>query len=123
MLLKISIILLCVCAEVHARADDNDSDKDGLPDFQEVHKYLTDPHERESDGDGVPDGDWHERREYAYTIRSVVKVMRPCNTAIVDDDYQGERAPGTGGSGARAAGTGDHGAWGADRMKQDTVKC
>ena len=55
--------------------DDIDSDGDGLSDFQEVHKYLTDPNEKDSDGDGKNDDDWDERREYQYTIRSVVRVM------------------------------------------------
>ena len=54
-----------------------DRDGDGLSDFQEVHKYLTDPNKKDSDNDGKPDGDWLERREYQYTIRSVVQVMKP----------------------------------------------
>ena len=39
-----------------------DSDGDGLSDFDEIHKYLTDPAKKDSDGDGTPDGDWNERR-------------------------------------------------------------
>jgi len=54
-----------------------DRDGDGLSDFDETHKYGTDPAKADSDGDGKPDGDWSERREYAYTVRSVVRVMRP----------------------------------------------
>ena len=65
-----------------------DSDSDGLSDFHETHKYFTDPLTSDSDGDGIPDSDWRERREYAYTIRSVVKVLRPCDPAVVTDDYQ-----------------------------------
>ena len=53
-------------------AQDPDRDGDGLSDFHEQHKYLTDPDAVDSDGDGTPDGDWFERREYTYTVRSVV---------------------------------------------------
>ena len=35
----------------------------GLSDFQEIHKYRTDPAKVDSDGDGVLDGEWRERRE------------------------------------------------------------
>jgi hypothetical protein len=72
-------------------ASDWDSDHDGLSDYQETHKYRTDPKKKDSDGDGLPDGDWHERREYAYSVRSVVKVMRPCNLDAINDDYQDAR--------------------------------
>jgi hypothetical protein len=37
---------------------DPDGDGDGLSDFQEVHKYLTDPVKADSDGDGKADGGW-----------------------------------------------------------------
>lgn len=74
-----------------ASAGESDADGDGLSDFQETHKYRTNPREADSDGDGTPDGDWHERREYAYSIRSVVKVLRPCNTQVVNDDFQDAR--------------------------------
>ncbi len=76
-------MLVSICC-----ASDCDSDHDGLSDFQEIHKYRTNPKEKDSDGDGLPDGDWHERREYAYSIRSVMKVMRPCNLETINDDYQ-----------------------------------
>ena len=59
-----------------------DSDGDGLSDFHERHKYLTDPSNADSDRDGVPDGDWLERREFQYTIRSVVQVMRPRHARV-----------------------------------------
>ena len=88
-------IVLTVCLQVvlssMALADDLDSDRDGLSDYWEVHKYLTDPQKKDSDGDGVPDGDWHERREYTYSIRSVVKIIRPVNVEVINDDYQDVR--------------------------------
>jgi hypothetical protein len=68
-----------------------DSDRDGLSDFDEVHKYLTDPKKADSDGDGIPDGDWNERREYAYTVRAVIDVMAPFDVASMNDDYQDVR--------------------------------
>src|SRR5579863_6842369 len=74
-----------------ASAADPDSDGDGLSDFQEVHKYFTDPKSADSDGDGIPDGDWHERREYSYSIRMVLKVLRPCDYFVAGDDYQDAR--------------------------------
>ncbi|MBK8099631.1 MAG: hypothetical protein IPK26_21195 [Planctomycetes bacterium] len=65
-----------------------DRDNDGLSDFAEQHKYRTDPGQRDSDGDGIPDGDWRERREYQYTVRVVAQVMKPVTPAFLDDDYQ-----------------------------------
>src|SRR5262245_52226098 len=67
------------------------ADKDGLSDFDEVHKYLTDPRKADSDGDGIPDGDWNERREYAYSVRAVMDVMAPFDVASMNDDYQDVR--------------------------------
>ncbi|HKE00495.1 MAG TPA: transglutaminase domain-containing protein, partial [Planctomycetota bacterium] len=73
------------------QVDDVDTDGDGLSDFQEIHKYFTDPKSADSDGDGVPDGDWNERREYAYTVRTVVQVLRPVTPDVFCDDYQDAR--------------------------------
>ncbi|MCZ6573951.1 MAG: hypothetical protein O7C98_12405, partial [Planctomycetota bacterium] len=70
---------------------DSDTDGDGLSDFQERHKYFTDPDKADSDGDGIPDGDADERREYTYTVRTVVQVMRPVDDPPVPDDYQDAR--------------------------------
>jgi hypothetical protein len=71
--------------------DDPDADGDGLSDFQEVHKYFTDPGKASTSGDGVSDGDWGRRREFTYTVRSVVKVMPPVHVEALDDDYQDAR--------------------------------
>lgn len=70
---------------------DPDKDGDGLSDFHETYKHGTDPSKADSDGDGVPDGDWLERREYEYTIRSVVQVMKPVTPEYLTDDYQDAR--------------------------------
>ena len=72
-------------------ATDLDSDGDGLSDFQERHKYGTDQQSADSDGDGTSDGDWDERREYAYTVRTVVRVVRPADVAAANDDFQDAR--------------------------------
>ena len=69
---------------------DPDSDGDGLSDFQEVHKYRTDPANADSDGDGVPDGDRDERREFTYTVRTRVRVVPPVDVSAIDD-YQDAR--------------------------------
>ncbi len=68
-----------------------DTDGDGLSDDQEVHKYRTDPRKFSTAGDGVSDGDWRRRREFTYTVRSVVKIMPPVNEACLNDDYQDAR--------------------------------
>jgi len=65
-----------------------DSDGDGLSDFQEVHRYLTNPAKRDSDDDGEPDGDWNERREYTYSVRSILRLMPPLDKNDLSDDYQ-----------------------------------
>ncbi len=72
-------------------AGDPDADRDGLSDFQELHKYCTDPKKADSDGDGVADGDWDERREYSYSVRAVMHVMAPFDVASMNDDYQDVR--------------------------------
>jgi hypothetical protein len=80
-----------------ARADDPvagidpDTDGDGLPDFQEVHKYRTDPRKKDTAGEGVPDGDWQQRREFTYSVRAVLRVMPPYNLPALTDDYQDVR--------------------------------
>ncbi len=84
-------ILLLVAAVRPASADEPDRDKDGLPDFQEIHKYCTDPGSADSDGDGTPDGDWSERREYTYSVRTILRVLPPINAATLCDDYQDGR--------------------------------
>lgn len=83
------IALTCLAPVVLAQ--DPDSDGDGLSDFQERHKYGTDPARADSDGDGAPDGGWDERREYAYTVRSVIQVLRPVTLDVLCDDYQDAR--------------------------------
>src|SRR5687767_6381784 len=74
-----------------AVAQDRDTDGDGLSDFLELYKYGTDPAKADSDGDGTPDGDWLERREFTYTVRSVVQVMKPVTPEYLNDDYQDAR--------------------------------
>ena len=86
MRIAIVFVLLLACA---AWAADPDRDGDGLSDFQERHKYFTDPDKADSDGDGIPDGDADERREYTYTVRTVVQVMRPVDDPPAADLQRG----------------------------------
>lgn len=69
-----------------------DSDGDGLSDFDEVHKYRTDPKKSDSDGDGKPDGAEGERREFTYSIRCVVEHLPPA--VAVSDAWQDARVLG-----------------------------
>src|SRR5262245_63032189 len=80
-----------VVALAGPRAEDPDSDGDGLPDFHEVHKYRTDPNQKDTAGQGVPDGDWQQRREFTYSVRAVIRVMPPYNLQALTDDYQDVR--------------------------------
>lgn len=73
------------------RAGDPDRDRDGLSDFAEIHKHLTDPANADSDGDGRSDGDWEERREFAYTVRSVMRLLEPVSEEALTDDQQDGR--------------------------------
>jgi hypothetical protein len=72
-----------------ALLQDPDADGDGLSDLAEAHKYLSDPTRADSDGDGKPDGEWDERREFAYTVRSVIQVLPPAQA--LSEDYQDAR--------------------------------
>jgi hypothetical protein len=83
--------MLVLVAGLALVLQDADTDGDGLSDIHERGKYLTDPAKAVSDGDGTPDGDWHERREYAYTVRAVLQVMPPCNLREMNDDFQDAR--------------------------------
>ncbi|MGH7347532.1 MAG: hypothetical protein ACREK4_21680, partial [Candidatus Rokuibacteriota bacterium] len=74
-----------------AENDDRDSDGDGLSDFQEIHKYRTDPFRADSDGDGAPDGAWEERREFAYSIRILMEILRPLDVQAMNTDDQDAR--------------------------------
>jgi transglutaminase superfamily protein len=83
--------LLPLATPALAQPPDPDADRDGLSDFQETHKYFTDPKSADSDKDGIPDGDWEERREFAYTVRSIVHVLPPVTGDVLCDDYQDAR--------------------------------
>ena len=79
--------LLLLCAVALGVADE-DADGDGLSDFHEVHKYFTNPNKADSDDDGIPDGDMNERREWTYSIRTVIRVMEPISEDALLDDFQ-----------------------------------
>jgi transglutaminase-like putative cysteine protease len=65
-----------------ARPAETDSDGDGLSDYAELHKYFTDPHK------ATPA---EQRKEFTYTITSVLQIAKPFNAADMNDDYQDAR--------------------------------
>lgn len=86
--------LFAAALTFHASASaqtDKDSDGDGLSDFAEAHKYFTNPALPDSDGDGRQDGLPAERREYSYSVRTVIRVMKPYDLIAMNDDYQDAR--------------------------------
>jgi hypothetical protein len=89
-----SWILIGLLLASPAWGEGPDSDGDGLSDFQEIHKYGSDPRKFSTAGDGVSDGDWDRRREFAYSVRSVIRVMEPVDVACLNDDYQDARVLG-----------------------------
>jgi len=89
--MELSCLLVAALLATNPPAGDADTDRDGLSDFHEVHKHFTNPQAADSDGDGVPDGDWEERREYAYTVRALVHVVPPVTPDVLCDDYQDAR--------------------------------
>jgi hypothetical protein len=85
------VVLVLTARGVAQPPADLDSDKDGLPDFWEVHKYFTDPRSADTDGDGAIDSAGEERREYTYSVRAVMHVMAPYSVACMRDDFQDAR--------------------------------
>jgi hypothetical protein len=68
-----------------------DTDADGLSDYEEIRKYRTNPLESDSDGDGIGDADWDERREYTYSIQAIVDLRPPFTLEAMQDFYQDVR--------------------------------
>lgn len=68
-----------------------DSDYDGLSDYEEINKYLTDPYNSDSDRDGIKDGEWDERYQYTRVFRAVVDLRKPYNLEHMNDFYQDAR--------------------------------
>jgi transglutaminase-like putative cysteine protease len=64
------------------------TDSDSLNDCAEVTKYRTNPLAADSDGDGTPDDDWDERREYAYSVHVSMLIREPFDLDTMNDPYQ-----------------------------------
>jgi beta-lactamase regulating signal transducer with metallopeptidase domain/transglutaminase-like putative cysteine protease len=77
--------------ELGTNPKSSDTDGDGLSDYDEYCKYRTNPTKKDSDGDGKPDGDWEERREYAYSIHALCEIRPPSSLEMVKDLYQDAR--------------------------------
>ena len=79
--------------ERQAGTDPNlaDTDGDSLSDYVEVVKYRTNPLKADSDGDGIADNDWNERREYVYTVRTLMRIREPFDPETMNDLYQDVR--------------------------------
>src|SRR5262245_35259811 len=92
-ILASSAFVACLAlSSSHATAGppaETDTDGDGLSDFDEIHKYRTDPKKADSDGDGKPDGQGDERREFTYSIRCVVEHLPPADA--ITDGWQDAR--------------------------------
>lgn len=59
-----------------------------MSDYEEYCKYHTDATKEDSDSDGISDGDWEERREYAYTIKALCKLIQPFDVETMNDMFQ-----------------------------------
>ena len=77
--------------EIGTMCTNPDTDADGLTDYEEYCKYRTDPTLADSDGDGTPDAEWNERREYTYSIRAVLELKPPWALKAMNDLFQDAR--------------------------------
>ena len=68
-----------------------DTDGDLLTDYDEVVKYGTNPLNIDSDGDSILDNDWEERREYAYSVYTLLMIRKPFDIEVMTDTYQDVR--------------------------------
>ncbi|MDE0019631.1 MAG: Ig-like domain-containing protein [Candidatus Poribacteria bacterium] len=68
-----------------------DTDADGLLDYDEYCKYKTNATKADSDADGKIDSDWHERREYTYTIKAICEINDPVDLEDMNDLFQDVR--------------------------------
>jgi hypothetical protein len=94
--MRIQILLLAVWLAATMSLNANaavDSDGDGLCDFQEVHKYFTDPIEADSDGDGTTQVELRLRDGETQKVlialgQSGFEVYKLCKSAKIyaDDD-------------------------------------
>jgi len=93
-LLAVSVFssVTCHCAPKGPVFRDNlDSDGDGLSDYQEHYKYFTDPSKKYSATAKLSDGDWNQRKQFTYTITSVMRLLPPVRLTDMNDDYQDAR--------------------------------
>jgi hypothetical protein len=86
-----TILATAVASWCYQAQTEPDTDSDGLTDYQEIHKYLTDPRQSHTAGSAKPDGDAEQRKESTYTVTSVVQLAKPFRLEDMTDDYQDAR--------------------------------
>lgn len=74
--------------ELRSDKHNKDTDGDGLIDYEEYCKYRTHMLMADSDGDGILDGNWNERREFTYTIRAVREISPLFKSEVMNDLFQ-----------------------------------
>ena len=75
-------------AKIGLNPNSNDSDEDGLTDYDEITKYYTDPANPDSDNDGLLDSEWNERQEHTSTLYVKMRIITPFNTESMNDHFQ-----------------------------------
>lgn len=68
--------------------DNDDTDGDGISDYDEITKYRLNPLAADSDGDGTPDSDMEERREYTYSIQAICAIRQPYDVSSMSNHFQ-----------------------------------
>lgn len=74
-----------IMLEINRVCDWYDYDEDGLLDYYEIYRNFTDPENSDSDNDGILDGDWSERSEYAYSIEYEVRLFQPYDLDFINN--------------------------------------
>lgn len=64
-----------------------DYDKDGMTDHDEIFLYGTNSEKADSDGDGITDSDWNERREYNYSVHFNVRFIQPFDVKFMEEHH------------------------------------
>ncbi len=77
-----------VFLEINKVSETYDYDGDGLTDYYEIYRNFSDPSNKDSDHDGILDGDWHERTEYTYTIKAEIRLIEPYDLDFIESHIE-----------------------------------